>query len=278
MTFMLLSEKRWRCRGGGPRLAPVRRLPRVELGPPGRLRRAFLVGVTVPALLAASPDVDEQERVRWLGEMRHVAFYAPITATGHAPLLLVLGEPGRSARYALDSWRATAERHGFIVASVSSHDSRQWRAPQDGPGLLRAVVQKVAGRRAVDRRRIYLFGSNTGSGFALSMGALQPRYFAAVAGFDGDIIPGTLAGVDRFERPLPVLIFHSKRYLEFDVEALERTAADLRAVGAEATVERLPVGSDFERNGAKAAGRIWAALSGHALGEDPRYSSTRFDR
>ena len=278
MTLMQLDAKRRRHRGGSALPVAVPRLPRIESGRTGRLRRLFLVAATLPALLAASAHAADQERVRWLGEMRQIAFYAPMTATGRAPLLLVLGEPGRSARYALNSWRAAAERHGFIVASVSSQNGRQWRAPQDGPGLLRAVVQKVASLRAVDKRRLYLFGSNSGSGFALAMGALQPRYFAAVAGFDGHVIAGALSGVERFERPLPVFIFHSKRYLQFDVEALERTAADLRALGAEATLEKLPVGPDFERKGAGAAGRIWGALSEHVLDEAPRYSSTQFDR
>ena len=242
--------------------------------PAGRRPWAFLVAVTVPALLAAAPPASEQERVRWLGEMRHVALYSPPTTGGQAPLLLVLGEPGGGARYALDNWRSLAEREGFIVASVSSRDKRQWRSPHDSPGLLRAVVQKIASRHSVDRRRVYLFGSGTASGFALALATLQPRYFAAVAGFDGNIMRGSLDPSRQLERELPMLIYHSKRYPQFEVDALQATAKTLRGVGARVTVEKLPVVGGFERKGIKTANLVWQALSAHSLDEDPRYTTT----
>ena len=240
-------------------------------------RLAVVFALAAAAFPAWAAPAYEQDQVRWLGEMRHMAFFAPTSAQADAPLLLVLGEPGSSARYALNSWRSVAEREGFIVASVSSQSGNQWRAPQDGPGLLRAVVQRIASHQGLDRRRVYLFGYGYASGFALAMGALQPRYFAAVAGFDGEVLPGSLRAVDELERELPVYIFHSKRYPQFDVDALRRTASELQELGARATVEKLAAEADFERRGAKAARRVWEALSAHSLSEDPRYTTTPFD-
>lgn len=229
-------------------------------------------------LLGAAAPADEQDRVRWLGEMRDIAVFAPSSAVSAAPLLLVLGEPGRSARYWLESWRELAEREGFVVAALSSESRDSWRVPQDGPGLLRAVVQQLSSRRRIDPRRVYLFGADTGGRFALSMALLQPRYFAAVASFGGGMESGGLIHLEPLERPLPAAIYYSKRTPQFDVEALEQTAAALRGTGALVDMERLDVGPDFEKHGRKVAGRIWAALSAHALSEGPSYRRSRYDR
>ncbi len=243
-----------------------------------RARDLALTAAGVLILLGAAAPAGEQDRLRWLGEMRHIAVYVPPMAPSGSPLLLVMSDPGRSARYALDSWRELAEREGLVVAAVSSERPGIWRVPQDGPGFLRAVVQRVRARRAIDPRRVYLFGTGVGGGFALSMGLLQPHYFAAVASFGGDLEPGTLIEVDRLERPLPVHIYFSKRTPQFPVDALRQTAVAMRETGAEVEVERLDVGPDFERRGRKVAGRIWADLAAHALSEAPRYRSTRYDR
>ena len=119
-------------------------------------------------------------------------------------MLLALGDPGRSARYALESWGELAEREGFVVAAVSSHEPNQWRATHDGAGFLRAVVRRVAARHRIDRRRVYLFGAHAAGGaFALSVAVDQPGYFAAVASFDGGLRPGALTRRGPLERPLP---------------------------------------------------------------------------
>lgn len=239
--------------------------------------RAAALAVAAVALASPAAEAAEQDRVRWLGEMRNIAVHAP-PASGELPLLLVLGEPGRAARYSLNAWRELADREGFVVASVASREPHEWRAPHDGPGLLRAVVRQVSASHRIDSRRTYLFGYGYASGFAIAMAVLQPRYFAAVGCFGGN---PRLEGLSQHEPPdraLPVRIFFSKRELQFDVEALQEGAAYLRELGAEVEVAQLGAGTDFERRGAKVAGRIWAALSAHVLGEPARYRSTPYDR
>lgn len=245
----------------------------------GRRRRAATALVACLGGLAAAAPVGEHEQVRWLGDMRHVALLEPVTATGEAPLLLVLAEPGRAARYALESWRETAERQGLVVAAVSAHTPGAWSLAQDGPGLMRAVVQRIARRRTIDARRVYLFGAGTGGVFALSVAALQPRYFAAVGSFGGgESAPDALIPGEPLARSLPMRIYYSKKAPRHEIEALERTGGDLRRAGADVRVERLGAGPDFRRGGGRVAGAIWAALAEHALGEDPRYQPSRYDR
>jgi poly(3-hydroxybutyrate) depolymerase len=232
-----------------------------------------LVGAAV-ALLGVAAPAGEQDRLRWLGATRHIAVLTPAGVGSNAPLLLVLGNPGRSARYALNSWRELAEREGLIVAAISSAEPEVWSSPEDGPGFLRAVVQRVAGRHEIDRRRVYLFGAGAGGGFALSMGLLQPSYFAAVASFGGDLEPGGPFGADGLERALPIYLYLVKRDPRVGIAALQQTAAALRQSGAEVEVEELGVGADFERRGRKVAERIWNALGPHSLSGEPRYRSS----
>ena len=209
--------------------------------------------------------------------MRNIAVFAPATAGNGAPLLLTLGGPGRSARYALDSWRELADQEGFVVAAVSSASVGSWAMPQDGPGFLRAVVQHLQKRHQIDPRRVYLFGAGIGGGFALSMAALQPRYFAAVGSFGGQ--PRlTALGIEQIARALPVRVFISKRMPQFDADELRQQVAMLGEAGADVEVKAVDTGPDFERKGRKVAGRIWQALSGHVLSEPPRYESSPFDR
>ena len=234
-----------------------------------------LVVAAIAVLSGTAELAAEQDRVRWQGRMRHIAVHAPNSAPSGAALLLTLGDPGRSARYALDSWRELADQKGFVVAAVSSQDPGGWRSPLDGPGLLRAVVQQMKTRHQIDPHRVYLFGSGAGGGFVLSIGALQPSYFAAVASFGGEPQLGALSAY-QLDRALPVRVYFPKRMPQFEVDALVEAASALRGSGAEVEVERLDVGPDFERRGRKVAARIWAALSSHALSEPPRYRSTPY--
>lgn len=224
-------------------------------------------------LLGAASPADEQERVRWQGTMRYIAVHAPAGAPSGAPLLIAMGDPGRSARYALNSWRELADREGFVVAAISSDKAGLWQTPQDGPGFLRAVVRQMKTGHEIDARRVYLFGSGAGGGFALLMGILQPRYFTAVASFGGQPPSGALGGRQPLQRALPVNIYFSKRTPQFDAEALQEAATLLGESGAQVQVQRLDVGPNFERQGRKAAARIWAALSSHVLSDEPRYRS-----
>ncbi len=248
------------------------------LASPARRRGAALLALAgwlaVSASVTAAAEEYEQDRIRWLGVSRHIAVLAGRPADageGGAPLMLVLGEPGRSARYALDSWRPTTEREPLIVAAVSSAATDAWRLAPDGPEFLRTVVERVAAGHVVDRRRLYLFGSGSGGDFAVRVALLQPEYFAAVASFGGYLTRGGAGPIGGLERPIPIFLFRALADPRVGSGDLAESADWMRQAGAAVVVEELKAPVGFERRGRRTAERIWSALASHRLATTPRF-------
>src|SRR5207237_167740 len=86
-------------------------------------------------------------------------------------------------QYLIKKWQDLATREGFLLVGPDALDTEHWSAPVDGPDFLRDVVAAVSAERAVNPRRVYLFGFSAGSGFAINMSLLQSEYFAATAAY-----------------------------------------------------------------------------------------------
>ena len=98
-----------------------------------------------------------------------------------APVLLLLHGSYQSPLDVLPQWTEVAERAGVILAAPKSFADYGWRIHDDTPALMRDIVDDLATRRSIDRRRLYLFGHSAGGVHALTLGLLESQYFAAVA-------------------------------------------------------------------------------------------------
>jgi dienelactone hydrolase len=98
-----------------------------------------------------------------------------------APVLLLLHGSYQSPLDVLRQWTEVAERAGVILAAPKSFADYGWRIHDDTPALMREIVDDLATRRSIDRRRLYLFGHSAGGVHALTLGLLESQYFAAVA-------------------------------------------------------------------------------------------------
>ena len=98
-----------------------------------------------------------------------------------APVLLLLHGSYSTPLDVLPQWTEVAERGGIILVAPKSFADYGWRIHDDPPALLRDVVDDLAARRPIDRRRLYLFGHSAGAVHALTLGLLESQYFAAVA-------------------------------------------------------------------------------------------------
>jgi poly(3-hydroxybutyrate) depolymerase len=189
------------------------------------------------------------------------------------PLVILLHGSGRDGSSLAEKWAKLAEDEGFIAAGPNSSNADYWKAPEDGPRFLRDLVEHLRLRYPIDPRRIYLFGHSAGAGFALQMGLLESRYFAAVAIHAGAFnegeekwllsqarrkIPFHLAAGDR-DPGLPLAIVRSSRdALEtagFPVEFVEMANHDHWYYDLAPKINRA----------------AWTFLAAHPLPEEPVY-------
>jgi len=127
--------------------------------------------------------------------------YRPSGHEGRAlPLVLALHGCGGSPRNFARStrWNPLADREGFYVLYpqeiASHHEDLCWRwfAPEDQergkgePALFVALIDHVAKKARVDRRRVYATGHSSGGAMSSILGACYPDVFAAVAVHSGE--------------------------------------------------------------------------------------------
>lgn len=173
-----------------------------------RLSRALCAGVVgwVLAGLHAPPAFAELLRDRVVehgGLARTFDLYVPAMRSGERPLVILLhghgadadvmtGANGRKAPYR--QWFAIADREGLLLAipdgSVGPDGRRGWNDCRgdlpsnphaDDVGFILAMIEWIAGRHALDRRRIHVMGTSNGGHMALRLALEVPERFASVA-------------------------------------------------------------------------------------------------
>lgn len=139
-----------------------------------------------------------------------------------APVVLAFHGGGANARAQQDYSRldALAEREGFLAVypNGSGRSAKRlltWNAGTccgyaqrrgiDDVGFVRALVDDLARRTAVDRSRVYATGFSNGAMLAYRLAVEAPDLVAAIAPVAGSMV------VERFEptRPVPILHVHS---------------------------------------------------------------------
>ena len=192
-----------------------------------RGRSPLLATAVLLALAAGAARGEESDRRGELphgGRTRSYALHLPpgFEARGALPLLLAFhggGGNGRGfARYAgLD---ALADREGFAVVYPDGTGRLPriltWNAGRccgyaqekgvDDVGFATALVDRLAGELAIDRRRVWATGHSNGAMMAYRLAAEASERIAAVATVAGAMNLGAFAP----SRPVPVLHVHSQ--------------------------------------------------------------------
>ena len=149
-----------------------------------------------------------------------------------APVLLLLHGSYSTPFDVLSQWTDVAQRTGIILAAPKSTDVYGWRIREDSAALLRDIVDDIATRRPVDRRRLYLFGHSGGAVHALTLALLESQYFAAVAVHAGAFRDrGSFALIPAARRKIPVWITIGDRDQFFTMKDVTQTEAALRNGG-----------------------------------------------
>ena len=244
--------------------------------PPSRwsAAAAVLVALVFTGHAAAATKMTKEtfssggrERVYYLAEPKDLDPAKPV------PLVILLHGSGRDGASLVEKWKKLAEKEGFIVAGPDASDSAFWKAPQDGPAMLRDLVDHLRTRFPVDPRRVYLFGHSAGACFALQMGLFESRYFAAVAIHAGALRNGEEKWLPAMAtRKIPFYIAVGDQDAYFPLDLVHATRDALREQGFPIELVEMPHHDHWYYDLApKINQAAWTFLTTHALDEDPVY-------
>jgi dienelactone hydrolase len=149
-----------------------------------------------------------------------------------------------------------------------------WRTPNDGPGVLRALVKSIAEEFPILEGRVYLFGHSGGAVFALMMSLMESEYFAAAAVHAGSFrSPAEHVVIPMATRGIPIKIIIGDRDKHFPVASVESTAAALREQGVPVEVEVVKGHDHWYYSKAKKFNEsAWTFLAAHELSVAPKYT------
>ena len=191
---------------------------------------------------AALRDDDETRRgVLHASNEREVrggfSLYVPEASDGQAPMPLVVALHGGHGhgRDFLWSWLREARGRGVLVLAPTSRD-RTWSImggeDVDAPPL-QEMVESVAARYPVDRRRVLLTGMSDGATYALLCGFREGMPFTHLAPMCGVLHPILLANGDLGRaRGRPVYLVHGALDWMFPIYTAHLARQALEAAGA----------------------------------------------
>ena len=212
----------------------------------------------------------EKQTLASQGTPRTYYTFIPEKLAGPAPLLLLLLHgSGRDGMSQIDEWKSLAEKEGIILAAPDSANSREWSMNTDGPEFLHDVVEAVRARNSVDGKRIYIFGHSAGAVFALYMGVMESRYFAAAGVHAGAMGEDFYPYLDLAKRKIPITIWVGTEDPYFKMPLVKATQAELNKHGFDAQVVEMK-GHDHNYYAVSKDlnPKIWEFFRNHPLGEE----------
>ncbi|HEX6728989.1 MAG TPA: PHB depolymerase family esterase [Pyrinomonadaceae bacterium] len=225
------------------------------------------------------PEKIAKESIRSQGKERtYYLFVADnIKSTTTVPLIVLLHGTGRNGLSLIEKWKDLAKKEGFIIVGPDASTSNGWKIPEDGPDFIYELVEALAAKYPINKRRVYLFGHSAGAGQALYLSLLESEYFAATAVHAGALAPEDGPYLDRARRKIPIAIFVGTNDNFFPLPVVRATRDALTARGFKVELTEMKDHTHWYYDRAPEINRsAWDFLKGHELNEDPRYQQHRF--
>ena len=176
-------------------------------------------------------------------------YYIPEVASTNGALPLVLAYHGASERglTAMKRWRASADKHGFIVVCPTSKCAGAYVKPAASLKLTRgdyqleleaavSVIDTLAAGERVDRRHLMVTGFSGGGNPAYHHAFVRPDLFGCVAIRSGNFPGAWLLGdatspiVARASKKSSILVLWGKRDHPIILEAGPQAVAWIRSI------------------------------------------------
>lgn len=244
------------------------------IGGAGMVRILLLVLCVAAATVHAQAAEIMRANLTFNGAERTYYLYVPDTPKLAIPLIVLLHGSGGEGSGILALWKTDAEANGIMLVAPNAANREKWNLRHDGPDLIHALVEGVAARHPVDRRRIYLFGQSAGAVYSLTLAMLESQYFAAMAVHAGAWRQtGEFAVMKLARRRIPMAIVIGDKDEYFSLGAVRRTEAALKHAGFPFELTVIPGHHHGYNptNNAEINRIVWTFLSAHALDADPVY-------
>lgn len=189
-----------------------------------------------------------------------------------APLMILLHGSGRDGKILVDHWESLAKKEGIVLAGPDAMVRDGWGMRDDGPLLLRDLLEDIKEKHSIDSRRVYIFGHSAGAIHGLKMGILESEYFAAVAVHAGALPADFAPYIHRAPRKIPIAIWVGTNDNFFPLTPVRATRDALNEQGfnAELTEIRGHTHNYYSRS-SEINKSAWAFLKDKRLDNDPQY-------
>ncbi len=236
------------------------------------VRFAALVALLLSIATAGSAAEPKNRSFAFADQQRSYCLYVPESAPKNAPVAILLHGSDRSGCYVAKLWKKSADVNGIVLAAPDALKSDVWGAWNDPPAMFTAMVADLGQQASIDQRRLYLFGHSAGGHYALALGILESKYFAAVAVFAGALSPKWKEFVKFHQRNIPIAMFEGRNDPVVPPSAARDTRDFLTTSGFPVEFHELPnTGHTYERYADNVNPDIWAFFSKVALDNDPEF-------
>jgi poly(3-hydroxybutyrate) depolymerase len=240
--------------------------------------RALTLGMLMLAALPARPpaviaDKIVKDTFKSNGDERTYYLFIPENPRKEpAPLIILLHGSGRDGRILVEHWKGLAEREGIVLAGPDAAVRDGWSMSDDGPVLLRHLVEGLKLKTAFDPRRVYIFGHSAGAIHGLTMAVLESEYFAAVAAHAGVLQPAYGSFAARAPRKTPIGIWVGTNDRLFPLEKVRATRDALNEQGFNAELTEISGHThDYYSRSSQINKGVWEFLKDKRLDKDPQY-------
>jgi poly(3-hydroxybutyrate) depolymerase len=196
-----------------------------------------ICGTRADAIDRASQAVFEFSGI----ERSYSSFVPQSVDPAGAPLLVLLHGSFSNGAAIVGAWIALAQEEGMILAGPDAREREAWQLRADGPQFIRALIDDVASKHAIDRSRIYLFGNSGGAVYSLTLSMLESQLFAATAVHAGAWRePNEFRAARHARRKIAIAIFIGDRDRFFPLFAARKTQSALEHAGHAVQVTVIP--------------------------------------
>jgi hypothetical protein len=172
----------------------------------------------------------------------------------------------------IDPWKGRALKEGIVLVAPDSSDPAERDYRKDSPDFLHAVLEQVESKRAVDKRRVYLFGHSAGAMFALYVSIAESEYFAATAIHAGSLFDSDFKLIDSAKRRIPISIWVGTDDMFFPLSRVRATRDAFNGRGFAVELREIPRHDhDYYEIAGKVNGEAWQFLRTNKLARDPEF-------